>query len=148
MRCAVLVALSVSFLGGCAPTALYLPAHSWSQVESIDEAVRISASRDLPCTPVRISVDRIQISGKTHAFGRGETPKYIDIAEGCGQRVTYAEQCDFDAVIPPGLTKEQAARKRAATLDTELELTCRLLAIGRVPLEGAPPRTDVASGIR
>ncbi len=141
----VLFALSISFLGGCAPTALYLPAHSWSQVEDLDEAVRISATRDLPCSPANISVDRIEISGKRQL---GHRPTFLDIAEGCGQRVTYTEQCDYDAVIPPGLTEEQAARKRAATLDPDRELTCRLRAIGRVSLEGAPPRGDIASGIR
>jgi hypothetical protein len=142
LRARLFAPLLVPLIGGCAST-LYIPTTAPQDptpkvYDDPVEATRVSGVRDLVCAR---AVDAYRISYHPRGLGgRSAAPPAIDfdIAEGCGKRATYLEDCKRMRPMPPGLSAEEAAhRKRwtVADVDERAPLACKLTLVGVVPLD-------------
>lgn len=146
-RFAPLALVVASLASGCAST-LYIPTSAPHDptprlYEDPILATRVSGTRDLPCAH---AVDAYRIAYAARGLGgRSSRPPnvYFDIAEGCGKRATYLEDCERIIPMPAGLSQEEAARRRQWTIDAgdARVPACKLTLVGVVMLDPNVPAT-------
>ena len=113
------------------------------------DALRVSAARDLSCDPANIRLfQNAHFSdgpGSSARIRRG-LRNALEIADGCGQRVVYKEDCGaMEPMLPPPASPEEG-RKREWKIDSQDERACRHVLISRVSLDPNAPaaKGDVA----
>ena len=108
------------------------------------DALRVSAARDLSCDPANIrlfqNAHSIDGPGSSTRIRRG-VRNALEMADGCGQRAVYKEDCGaMQPMLPPPASAEEG-RKREWKIDSQDERACRHVLISRVSLDPKAPAT-------